>query len=293
MNKKKILLLISVIVIALALTGCTVPHDASGKTILIDNSTTFKYMFDNEGFFAALLVFPLTKLLNFFANSTGSVFLGIVLVTAIVNIGVVLVTWKQNVAQQKMQELQPEMAKIQKKYEGRTDQDSRLRQGQEMQQLYNKHGVNPLASMATMFIQMPILLSIYHAVMRSYAVHQGKFLNMDLEISPLAGFKTGNYGYLVLLVILLLAQLASMKIPTFLSELKAKKEAEKHYRKYEKVPNKAQNIMYGFTVMILFMALSMPTAMTIYWIVSSTILTLKTYIIHVIMERKANEEISR
>lgn len=292
MNKKKILLLISVIVIALALTGCTVPHDASGKTILIDNSTTFKYMFDNEGFFAALLVFPLTKLLNFFANSTGSVFLGIVFVTAIVNIGVVLVTWKQNVAQQKMQELQPEMAKIQKKYEGRTDQDSRLRQGQEMQQLYNKHGVNPLASMATMFIQMPILFSIYHAVMRSYAVHQGKFLNMDLEISPLAGFKTGNYGYLVLLVILLLAQLASMKIPTFLSELKAKKEAEKHYRKYEKVPNKAQNIMYGFTVMILFMALSMPTAMTIYWIVSSTILALKTYIIHVIMERKANEEIS-
>lgn len=159
----------------MALTGCTVPHDASGKTILIDNSTTFKYMFDNEGFFAALLVFPLTKLLNFFANSTGSVFLGIVLVTAIVNIGVVLVTWKQNVAQQKMQELQPEMAKIQKKYEGRTDQDSRLRQGQEMQQLYNKHGVNPLASMATMFIQMPILLSIYHAVMRSYAVHQENF----------------------------------------------------------------------------------------------------------------------
>ena len=44
-----------------------------------------------------------------------------------------------------MSKIQPELTKIQERYKGKTDQESQLKQSQEMQALYKKYKINPFA----------------------------------------------------------------------------------------------------------------------------------------------------
>lgn len=282
MNKKKILMLVMLVVGLFILSGCTVPTK-DGKVVLITNETSFKYMFDNEGFFSALFVFPLTKSIDFIATNTKSVFLGVITVTIIVNVLVVLLTWKQSMAQQKMQEIQPEVIKIQKKYEGKTDQASKMRMGQEIQQLYAKYGVNPFGTMLSMFIQFPIIIAIYHAVMRSEQVANGTFLNLSLKTTPLSGITSGLYGYGIIFVVMALLQVASVMTPQILNEHKAKREAARQHKPYKKQPNPTQNIVYAMIGIVVFMGLTFPSGVTIYWAITSLIGIIKTLILHRIL----------
>lgn len=48
---------------------------------------------------------------------------------------------------QKMQEIQPELQKIQNKYKGKTDQQSQMRMYQETQALYQKYDIHPFGTM--------------------------------------------------------------------------------------------------------------------------------------------------
>lgn len=284
MNKRKIILILVVVLALLALSGCTVPTK-DGQTVLIDDSTTFKYMFDNEGFFAALFVFPLVKSINFIASSTGSVFLGVVLVAVTLNVLVTLFTLKQNIAQQKMQELQPELAKIQKKYEGKKDNASKMRQGQEMQELYKKEGINPLSAMLSAFIPFPIMIAMYHAVVRSSQVSKGSFLGLSLDTKPLDGTVNGNYGYLIIFIVMIILQLVSMKLPQFLNEQKAKKQAQQQHKPYRKQPQPGQNMMYVMVFIVAYFGITLPSAMAIYWSVTSVIMIVKTLVLNKYIRR--------
>ncbi|TNM50833.1 membrane protein insertase YidC, partial [Streptomyces sp. NP160] len=46
--------------------------------------------------------------------------------------------------------------------------------------LFQKHGVNPLAGCLPLFIQMPILIGFYHAIMRTEEIARHNFLWFDL-----------------------------------------------------------------------------------------------------------------
>ena len=72
-----------------------------------------------------------------------------------------------------MQLIQPEINKIQRKYEGKDDDASKMRQAQELQNLYKKYGINPFGTILITFIQFPIIIAMYQAVQRSYAVTTG------------------------------------------------------------------------------------------------------------------------
>lgn len=286
MNKRKIILIVTLIVLLFALTGCSVPTE-NGAVKLITDETTFKYMFDNEGFFSSLIVFPLAKAMNFFASTTGSATLAIVLVTIAVNAVLLALTWKASVNQQKMMLLQPELKRIQNKYAGRTDEGSKMQQAQEMQMLYQKHGINPLGSLGTMFLQFPIMIGIYHAVTRSYYVSKGSLLGLSLETTIAKGvLNNKQYGYLIIFFVMIALQFASMKLPQYIQQLRAKKEAERHFRRYEKPENPTEMMTYGMTAMIAIFALTLPSGMSIYWATSSAVMLAKTLFLNNLVEKE-------
>ena len=64
-----------------------------------------------------------------------------------------------------MQDLQPELKKLQEKYPGR-DTDSRMKLTEESQALYKEYGVNPYATMLPLVVQLPILMALYQALTR-------------------------------------------------------------------------------------------------------------------------------
>jgi YidC/Oxa1 family membrane protein insertase len=91
---------------------------------------------------------------------------GLAIVGLVVVIRILLIPLfvKQIKAQRGLQLLQPEIKKIQAKYKGKTDPDSRQKQQQEMMKLYRDNGTNPLASCLPIILQAPIFFALFHVL---------------------------------------------------------------------------------------------------------------------------------
>ena len=71
---------------------------------------------------------------------------------------------KQIKAQRGLQLLQPEIKKIQAKYKGKSDPETRQKQSQEMMKLYKDTGTNPLSSCLPILAQAPIFFALFHVL---------------------------------------------------------------------------------------------------------------------------------
>src|SRR6185312_17082495 len=60
-----------------------------------------------------------------------------------------------------MQLVQPEMQKIQKKYKGKSDPESRQAMTQETMALYKRTGTNPFASCLPILLQSPVFFALF------------------------------------------------------------------------------------------------------------------------------------
>ena len=88
----------------------------------------------------------------------GGAIVGLVVVIRILLIPLFV---KQIKAQRGMQALQPDLKKIQEKYKGRTDPESRQKQQQETMALFREHGTNPFSSCLPILLQMPIFFALF------------------------------------------------------------------------------------------------------------------------------------
>lgn len=98
----------------------------------------------------------LLAMMRFFYGIVASWGWAIVLLTVVVKIVTLPLTLKQMASMKAMKRIQPEMAKIKAKYA-----DDRVKQGQEMQALFARSGVNPLAGCLPLLVQMPIWFALY------------------------------------------------------------------------------------------------------------------------------------
>ncbi|MGL4745243.1 MAG: membrane protein insertase YidC [Phycicoccus sp.] len=71
---------------------------------------------------------------------------------------------KQIMASRKMQLIQPELQKIQKKYKGKTDPESRQAMTQETMALYKKEGTNPFSSCLPILAQSPFFFGLFQVL---------------------------------------------------------------------------------------------------------------------------------
>jgi len=80
----------------------------------------------------------------------------IILLTVIMRIVLFPLFVKQIHSSRKMQELQPQMAALRKKYK-----NDKQRLNQEMMKLYQENGANPIAGCLPLLVQMPIFLGLF------------------------------------------------------------------------------------------------------------------------------------
>jgi len=71
---------------------------------------------------------------------------------------------RQIKASRGLQMIQPEIKKIQAKYKGKTDQETRQKMTQETMALYKETGTNPFASCLPLILQMPIFLALFRLI---------------------------------------------------------------------------------------------------------------------------------
>ena len=292
---KKLLALMAIVTIVVTATGCTAPKDANGHIILISESTTFGEIFQTENWFNALFVWPLSWLLNKLAPviTVGG---AIAIVTAVVNGLLAVFTLKSQMGMQRMQMVQPELNKIQRKYEGRDDQASKMRMAQEQQQLMKKYDVNPGSMMLVQFIQLPIIMAMFMAIQRAEAVVNGTFLGMNLQVKPSEAFGLlfkGDFSglpYIILFLLMAVTQVILVLLPMYFQKKKAAAEAAKHHRKPE--PTNNQNVMMQMymIVMVLAFGLMWQSGMSLFWFIRNIVDIIKTIIVQNIMENNSQKE---
>lgn len=281
---KKLLTIVTLLVVAVTLTGCSVPRNADGSIVLIKLGTTFQEIMDSESWFSAFFVWPLAEWINHMSPVVG-VGGAISVVTIVVNGILALLTLKSTIGMQQMQLIQPELEKLKLKYEGRNDDTSKMRQAQEMQALYKKYDINPASSMLVTFLQFPVIMAIYMAVQRSYAVATGTYMGLDLQVTPLTGMQNIINGdakgwlFVILFVFMGGCQYFSMKLPMMIQKKKAAEEAAKHHTKPTATSTQSKLMQYYMTGMIMVFGLMLPAAMSLYWAINSLVNVVKTLLV--------------
>ena len=116
----------------------------------------------------------ITILLFLYKILGGNVVLAIVVFTVLVRLATYPLTMKQQRSTKAMQELQPELKKLQEKYK-----NDRERLAQAQWELYRQYGVNPLAGCFVLIVQLPILLGLYRAIVATLAATPTQLLNLS------------------------------------------------------------------------------------------------------------------
>jgi len=90
--------------------------------------------------------------------------LSIIGLVLIIRAALIPVFLRQVGAQRRMRLLQPDLAKLQEKYKGKTDPLSRQAMAQEQMALYKEHGTNPFSACLPMLIQVPFFFALFQVL---------------------------------------------------------------------------------------------------------------------------------
>src|SRR5262245_2535966 len=101
----------------------------------------------------------LASLLAWFYDIWPSYGGAIILLTLSVMLVLTPLTLRGTRSMLRMQQLQPEMKRIQKEFK-----DDRQRQNEELMAFYKENGINPLSSCLPLLIQMPVFIVLYQVL---------------------------------------------------------------------------------------------------------------------------------
>lgn len=279
---KKFLKVFALVAFVFLLTGCAQNLDQNGKLLAdraINTSTPWSL---DSGIFDFILTIPLAKGILFLTDALGNVAWGVVGVTILINILILPIMIKSTVSMQKMQLIQPEMEKIQRKYAGRKDQASQMRQSAEIQALYKKHNISMFGSFST-FLTLPIMLAMWQAVQRIEVLYESSLFGLKLGVTPMSQITSGAWYYLIIVLIVGITQYLAIEINNIMLKRNPRYKVSKQQQSM-----KTMNIV--MTIMIVWFALSMPTAMSLYWITTSLVTVARTIYIQIYhIERKKDK----
>ena len=124
-----------------------------------------------------------------FTSSFGvfNVGLCIILFTIVMKTLMIPLTIKQQKTTKLMSVMNPEIQAIQKKYKGKSDQESMQRQNVEIQAVYEKYGTSLTGGCLPLLIQMPILLALYRVIYNIPAYVPSVRVYFDNVVTPLMG----------------------------------------------------------------------------------------------------------
>ncbi len=121
------------------------------------------------------------------ASGVLNVGLCIILFTIVMKTLMIPLTIKQQKTTKLMSVMNPEIQAIQKKYKGKSDQESMQRQNVEIQAVYEKYGTSMTGGCLPLLIQMPILLALYRVIYNIPAYVPSVRVYFDNVVTPLMG----------------------------------------------------------------------------------------------------------
>lgn len=112
---------------------------------------------------------------NFFLKLNWSMGLIILIMTILIKMIILPLTYKSYKSSAKMRVLRPQIKEIEAKYPG-NDQETMLKRQRATMELYNKAGASPMSGCVPMLLQMPILLAFFFFFPSAIELRQQSFL---------------------------------------------------------------------------------------------------------------------
>ena len=288
-NNKKIKIIL-IILLLLITTGCTkvltdsdkkaVKNETTGQTLTKNilckpkSEQTIKIYEENgvkisnlpdckdfkitsgkyESLWTSLFVKPLAFILILIGKNIGNYGISVIIVSLAIRLIAFPITKKTAMQSELMKKAQPELNRKQKKYENKQDQESMIKQNQELLAVYKKYNINPMSGCAFAFLQLPIFIAFFEAVQRTPVIFEDKFLGLHLGTTPSVGISTSGIIAYILLMLLIGGT-------TYFS-FKMNSTGNMEDPNMKMMPT----MMTG---MIIITAFFMPSGLGIYWITSN------------------------
>lgn len=207
-----------------------------------------------EGLWTGLFVKPLAFLLIWLGNLVKNNAISIIVVSLAIRLIAFPLTKKTAMQSELIKKAQPELTRIQKKYENKQDQESLIKQNQEIMMVYQKYKINPISGCLFAFIQLPIFIAFFEAIQRTPVIFEDKFLGLQLGTTPIVGLGTASlFSYIILMIIIAATTYLSFK-----------------FNSTGNIEDPAMKMMPTMmSVMIIVTALFMPSGLGIYWATSN------------------------
>ncbi|KAF1295828.1 OxaA precursor [Enterococcus sp. JM4C] len=262
MNKWKNWLLGSgLITIALFLSGC-VRMDKNGNP-------------DTNGIIYRILVKPMGGMITYLVeNFHWEYGWAIIVLTIIVRLIILPLGINQSkksmVQAEKMQILKPQVDAAQAKLKAATTRDEQMAAQAEVQNVYKENGMSMTGGIGCLplLIQMPIFSALYFTARYTEGIQSSTFLNViDLGKPSLVLVAIAGVAYLV---------------QGYISTIGIPEEQKKTMR----------TMLIVSPLMIVFMSISSPAGVTLYWVVGGVFSCLQTFISNVLMKPKIKAQVA-
>ena len=125
-----------------------------------------------------LITKPMFLALDFFYRLFGNFGISILLVTVIVKLLFLPLANKSYASMAKMKSVQPQLQALKERYP-----DDKVKQQQEMMEIYKKEKINPIAGCLPVVIQIPVFFSLYKVLFVTIEMRQAPFYGWIKDLS--------------------------------------------------------------------------------------------------------------
>ncbi len=252
------------------------------------------------GPFYGLFIWPFAWMVNNFIYITRdwamglNVLLAIFLLLLIIRLLTLAISFKSTFQNERMSEIQSQVAAINAKYKDLNDMQSKQMKQREITDLYKKNNIKPLAAFSQMFLTLPIFLIVYKIISIVRPIKVTNLFNIwNFALTPTSqifnNFTNGGWTYVFFLLLVIASQIASMLFPKILSKKRSSKNNNSSIlnKQQRKKTDKTQYIFMGvMCIMVIFSAVGVG----VYWFLNSLFALLQTWIIHLIILRKKDKQ---
>lgn len=243
--------------------------------------------------FFGVILFPIKWVVEFLLVSWHALFsflgmdpnagltwvLSVVGLVLVIRAALIPIFVRQIKSQRRMQEVAPQLKKIQDKYKGKKDQFSRESMSRETMELYKKTGTNPLSSCLPLLIQMPIFFSLFSVLHNAQTNVPGiGLLNKSLsnsfgksslfDLAPLhlaISTSDGNVAVVVIAVAMVVLMTASQ----FITQLQIMSKNQSAEMKASPMYKQQRMLLYVLPLVFAFSGYSFPLGVMFYWLTTN------------------------
>lgn len=256
-----------------------------------------------KGLFEGLIVYPVSYLVDSISfgidpalSGVGQI-LALIVTTIVVRLVVMALTFKGTLDQQKMQALQPQLAKLQAKYpNSKENQAQQQRLQQEQMALYKRNKVSMASTFIVLIVQFPVFISVWGALQSNAVLSTGQILNLRLSdtiSSVLTNFSgtwyantSGWWTALVLFIVMSALQFLSVKLPQWITKAQLKNQQKLTANPAQDENARRMKMMsYIMLAVTIFMGFALPAAMGVYWAIGAIMSMVQTLITQLIVKK--------